>query len=194
MSIGQAYKQVLTSREQKALVTGCALLIDQTFDDLALLLLKGHAAMKDTSIIFHLPRRYLLRYDILFIKQFLTCIITVSWKLAQPEHHPLSSVAEELAAYAIINQSRVPIEDKLGTEVADQAFERFQEVYFEDRDFEMLFDDSTDGLDQVPEVATALGFESLAFEDWFKPFSDEPSRIAHPYIAQELGSDGRRKK
>jgi hypothetical protein len=27
-----------------------------------------------------------------------------------------------------------------------------------------------------------FGIASLAFNDWFKPFTDEPWRIAHPYV------------
>jgi hypothetical protein len=89
MSIGQAYTHVLSSCEQKALATGCSNVIDQTFDDFALMLMKGQEAIDDTTLILHLPRRYILKYDTWFVKQFLICILTVAWKLAQPKHHPL---------------------------------------------------------------------------------------------------------
>jgi len=48
-------------------------------------------------------------------------------------------------------------------------------------DFGFLFDNAYDGIDES-EAAQELGMSSLAFNDWFKPFSDEPSRIAHPYV------------
>ena len=37
--------------------------------------------------------------------------MTVAWKLGQPKHIPLSSVAEELAAWAIINQAKAFTEE-----------------------------------------------------------------------------------
>jgi len=48
-------------------------------------------------------------------------------------------------------------------------------------DFAILFEDRYDGLDET-EIAQVLGMSSLAFGDWFLPFSEEPSRVAHPYV------------
>jgi hypothetical protein len=129
----------------------------------------------------HLPSRYLHGYTLLFYKQFAVCIITVAWKLAQPKHIPLSSVAEELAAWAIINQAKALTEEDEDGEAIEKVLEKFIDVYFEDLDFEFLFDNAYDGIDES-EAVQELGMSSLAFNDWFKPFSDEPSRIAHPYV------------
>jgi len=181
LPIGQAYQHLLTRRELRALAAGCDLLIDQMLDDLANVLYGGQEDIADTTLALHLPHRYLPRYSPLFLKQFSVCIITVAWKLAQPEHHPLSSVAEELAAWAIINQSRVPIELDDDTEAAEQAFDRFIKGYFEDTDFLFLFEDEFDGID-ADMAGQLVGMSSLAFEDWFRPISSEPSRIAHPYV------------
>ena len=183
LPIGQAYQHLLTRRELKALANGCDLLIDQVLDDLANILSGGQEDIADTTLALHLPHRYLPRYSPLFLKQFSVCIITVAWKLAQPEHHPLSSVAEELAAWAIINQSRVPIELDGDTEAAEQAFDRFIKGYFEDTDFLFLFEDEFDGID-ADMAGQLVGMSSLAFEDWFQPISSEPSRIAHPYVLE----------
>jgi hypothetical protein len=180
MTIGQAYALYLTRCEREALATGCDLLIDQAFDDLDNILHMGQENIADTTLALYLPPRYLPKYTPHFLKQFLVCIITVAWKLAQPEHHPLSSVAEELAAFALIQHSRVPIELEKGWDAAERAFARFIDGYFEDTDFLFLFNDELDGIDTSP-VGQMVGILSLAFEDWFRPFSSEPSRIAHPY-------------
>jgi hypothetical protein len=117
------------------------------------------------------------------------CLITVAWKLAQPEHLPLSSLAEELAAYAIIREAMARLEmeeeedaeEKGAQEETQEPFDAFLDAYFEDTDFAILFEDRYDGIDET-EVAQVLGMSSLAFDDWFLPFSEEPSRVAHPYV------------
>ena len=57
----------------------------------------------------------------------------------------------------------------------------FIDVYFEDLEFQFLFENVYDGLDK-DEVGEVIGMTSLSFEDWFQPFSDKPSRIAHLYV------------
>lgn len=93
----------------------------------------------------------------------------------------LSSLAEELAAWAIINQAKSVVEEDEGEAAEENAFDIFIDGYFEDTDFLYLFDATYDGIDEA-EVAQVLGMSSLAFHDWFLPFSDEPSRMAHPYV------------
>ena len=209
MSIGEAYSHVLTKHEQQALRIGCDVLIDSVFDDLKIA--ENPKDVADTVFSIHLPGRYLYKYTPLFLRQFAVCIITVAWKLAQPDHMPLSSIAEELAAWAIINQAKTIIkadlyideteeerategeedleeelddedlEEEEREEEPDDPFETFIAEYFEDLDFQFLFEDAYDGIDEAPE-SQIMGISSLAFDDWFRPFSDEPSRIAHPYV------------
>lgn len=118
----------------------------------------------------------------LFLRQFAVCIITVAWNLAQPLHLPLASVAEELAARAIIEQAKSVLE--IAESNVDEAFETFINGYFEDIDFEYLFEDEYDGIDET-HLAQVMGISSLKFADWFKPFSDDPSRTPHPYVTEE---------
>ena len=126
----------------------------------------------------------------LFYKQFAVCLITVAWKLAQPEHLPLSSLAEELAAHAIIREAMARLEMEEEEEGAEEKgvqeekrepCDAFIDAYFEDTDFEILFEDRYDGIDET-EIAKVLGMSSLAIGDWFLPFSEAPSRVAHPYV------------
>lgn len=180
MSIGQAYSDVLTPRAREALEMGCNWIIDHCFENYNDL--KNPEHFKDTVLGGHLPSRYLHRYTPLFYKQFAVCIITVAWKLAQQKHMPLSSVAEELAALAIINQAKALIEEEEDGQAIEEVLESFMDVYFEDLDFELLFNNKYDGIDES-EVGQSLGMSSLAFNDWFKPFSTKSSRIAHPYVS-----------
>jgi Protein of unknown function (DUF2695) len=170
MSIGQAYTEA------------CDLLIDSVFDDLENV--KDPQDVINTMVGIYLPDRYLHKYTPLFLKKFAVCIITVAWKLAQPKHMPLSSVAEELAARAIIKEAQGLVEERAKKKKAKNAFGAFIDEYFEDTDFEFLFEDAYDGIDET-EVGQMMGMASLAFDDWFTPFSDDPSRIAHPYVLDE---------
>lgn len=180
MSIGQAYSEALTPREQKTLQSACDILIDHALDDL-----KSVADAEDVSqTIFgvYLPQRYLPKYTYLFLKQFTVCIIMVAWKLALSKKVIFSSVAEELAAWAIIQQAELIMEAE-GAEDVKNAFGNFIDVLFEDTSVELLYDDMYDGMDQT-NVGEHLGMTSLYFDDWFKPLSDHPSRIAHPYVVE----------
>ena len=182
MTVGQAYSDVLTQREQQALQKACDLLIDEVFEDLKNI--EDPKDLVDTTLGDCLPERYVYRYTPLFLKQFVVCIITVVWKLAQPEHQPLSSLGEELAAWALVRkaQTLMEMEEEAGGPKTRDPFGRFIDTYFEDLDFEYLFDEAYDGIDKEAELAQVLGMASLSLKDWFKPFSDEPSRIAHPYV------------
>jgi hypothetical protein len=192
MTIGQAYSEALTPREQKALLHACDWLIDHAFEEYKDI--KEPKDVLDSTLGSYLPTRYASRYTPLFYKQFAVCVTTVAWKLAQPTHIPLSSLAEELAARAIIEQARVLLEveadlnedtkEREDEEETEEPFDAFIDLYFEDTDFEFLFEARHDGIDETA-VGAMLGMSSLAFADWFVPFSDEPSRIAHPYVSKE---------
>jgi hypothetical protein len=180
MLIGQAYTDVLTPRAREALEAGCNWIIDHCFENYNDL--NNPEDFEDTILGGHLPSRYLYKYTPLFYKKFAVCVITVAWKLAQPRHMPLSSVAEELAAWAIIKEAQALTEEDEDGEAIKEILEKFIDVYFEDLNFQFLFDNAYDGIDKI-EAGEMLDMTSLAFEDWFKPFSDKPYRIAHPYVA-----------
>lgn len=180
MSIGQAYSDSLSMQEQEALQASCDILIDSIFSEISDV--ETPEDIVNTIIGGYLPERYTYKYTPLFLRQFAVCIITVAWKLAQPQRIPLSCVAEELAVWTMIKIAKGVLEDTEGYEGGiDNAFFEFIGEYFEDTDFEYLYDDAYDGIDET-EVGQSLGMSSLAFSDWLKPFSDEPSRTPHPYV------------
>jgi hypothetical protein len=181
MLMGQAYTGVLTPHEQQALQASCDILIDSLFD--ALQNVKKPQDVAHTMVGLYLPERYLYKYTPYFLRKFAVCLITVAWKLAQPRHIPLSSLAEELAAWVIIQEAQRQLEDETDAE-AENAFDAFIDTYFEDTDFEFLYDDRYDGIEET-ELAQILGISPLAFQDWFTPFSDEPFRTPHPYVIED---------
>src|SRR5258708_7063999 len=146
MTIGQAYSEVLTPREQQALLQACDWLIDHAFNEFASI--NEPKDVLETVLGSHLPERYTYRYTPLFYKKFAVCLMTVAWKLAQPEHLPLSSLAEELAAHAIIREAIARLEmeaeedaeEKGDQEQTHEPLDAFIEAYFEDMDFELLFE------------------------------------------------------
>lgn len=180
MLMGKAYKKVLTSHERQALQTSCDILIDSIFDDLQDV--KKPEDVADTILGMYLPERYLYKYTPIFLKKFGVCLITVAWKLAQPKRLALSSLAEELAAWIIIQEAKRELEDESDVKVKN-PFDAFIDDFFEDTDFEFLYEDRYDGIEET-ELAQVMGISSLAFKDWFVPFSDEPSRTPHPYVVE----------
>ncbi len=179
MLIRQAYSHILTPLERQALQHECDWLIDNAFDGLATL--ESPQDVVHTMLATHLPERYTYKYTLHFLRKFTVCLITFAWKLAQSDHMPLSSLAEESAAWAIIEEAKKLLEEKSDEDEAEKNFDDFIDVYFEDTDFLHLVENANDGIEET-QLAQVMGISSLAFQDWFLPFSDEPSRITHPYV------------
>jgi hypothetical protein len=91
--------------------------------------------------------------------------------LAQPERWPLSSVAEELAAQALLAEAEqflaVEREEAEAEEEGEKRDFPPDEWAFA-KEHQGFFDDSYDGVDAGP-VGRMLHMASLAFEDRFKP-------------------------
>ncbi|GCF07319.1 hypothetical protein [Dictyobacter arantiisoli] len=179
MSIGQAYTDILSETEKKSLDMACDLLIDHAFEDLEQL--KDTKDAADTWLGIYLPQRYIYKYTPLFFKKFTVCLITVAWKLAQAEQIPLASLAEELAAWTLVREAQRLLQDELEEATDKDNLEQFIDVFFEDLDFEYLFDNAFDGIEET-QGGQQMNITSLAFDNWFKPFLDEPYRKVHPYV------------
>ncbi len=180
MGMGQAYPDdVLPPSHRQALAEASDLLIDQGFDDVSAIA-DGDWPLADSTLGAHLPRRFALDYTPLFARQFFICLVTVAWKLAQPHFTPLTCVAEELAAWALINEA-VAILEEQGEEA---NFDLFIDDLYEDTDFLILFDPKLDGLDSS-EVGAYLGMGYLDFKDWFTPFGSGDRGAVHPYVQDD---------
>jgi hypothetical protein len=173
MTVGSASEELLPPNHWAALYDAATMLTDQFFDDVAGLLADGDFAQ--SAMAGYLPAKYLLRYNVLFAKQFLACLLTVAWKLRAPDYYPLACVAEELALHAIIECAEALLE----SEGLQADFTEFEDEAFEDADVEQLFDPALDGIENS-ELGQKLGMAHLRFEDWFRPFRGEDP--VHPYV------------
>jgi len=170
----------LPKDHEQALRFATDLLVDDFFVDIRLLLDdQADAPFAGMSMADYLPPKYLSRYTPQFAKRFLTCLLTVAWKLWAPGIHHLACVGEELALAAIIDRARYVLED----EGIEPDFSGLAECAFEDKDFEWLFEPELDGIEDTS-MGRMLAIANLHFDEWFKPFRE--TNPVHPYVAGSL--------
>ncbi len=64
----------------------------------------------------------------------------------------------------------------------------FEDSFFEDLDFEYLYDDAYDGI-ETADVAAVMGITNLAFGEWFEPFAgaeESDFTKVHPYTGRPM--------
>ncbi|HEV8191410.1 MAG TPA: hypothetical protein VGP82_07975 [Ktedonobacterales bacterium] len=185
MEFGRAYADELPDSHRRALLEAARELIDTTIDDLASSDDPEWSA--DNWLVgTMLPSRYKLKYDGAFARRFLACLMTVIWKLGQPAVIHPSCVAEELAADVLIREA----EAILDQQSVKAHFDDLYDAFFEDLDFEYLYDDAYDGIEKA-DIAETMGITNLAFADWFKRFG-RPDTFSytevHPYAQDDGGT------
>ena len=188
MELGQAYADALPVSHRRALGEAADVLIDTTIDDLSASDDPGWCA--DNWLIgTMLPPRYRLKYTGGFARRFFACLITAVWKLGQREAIRPSCVAEELAVHILLEEAEALSQNRgIVVDFAD-----FRDAFFEDLDFEFLYDDAYDGIEKA-DVAEGMGITHLAFPEWFERFGP-PERSdyteVHPYARGDssLGAD-----
>jgi hypothetical protein len=173
MAIGAPVDELLTPSQVAGVFGALDALIDEWFSDVADLL--NGAAVADLSMVAYLPRPYMSRYTPLFAEQFLTCFLTVAWKLHAPGDYRLACVAEEIALAAVI--------ERAGREAASEedadAIDGIGDALFADTDLALLFDPKYDGIEETA-ASERLAIAHLRFADWFTPF--RPEDPVHPYV------------
>ena len=186
MELAQAYEEDLPPNHRRALTEAAQVLIDTTIDDSSRS--SGPTWSNDNWLIgTMLPPRYQPRYTAQFARKFFVCLVTVIWKLGQREPMRPSCVAEELAAHVLIEEAEGFLEE----DGVEADFGDFKETFFEDLDFELLYDEAYDGI-ETADIAGEMGITYLAFGDWFKRFgSPEMSSYTevHPLARDDIGSD-----
>ena len=97
--IANSWDACLPERHREALHDALDLLVDDFLED---------PDYDQPLFITALPSKYLLQYDGGFRRKFLVILLTVGYKLAQPEPPvPLfSCTAEELGLYVLIEEAR----------------------------------------------------------------------------------------
>lgn len=143
------------------------MLIDEFLEDLVDL---GREPLDlDNSFIgMYLPDQFRARYNGLFVKKLLVCLITVVWKLDQPGQWPLACTGEQLALRALIERAEMHLEH----EGREADFGDFIELAFQDTDLDMLFNPAFDGIEDS-DIADYLGARTLHPDRWFEHFYSE---------------------
>ncbi len=184
MPIGaQSYESDEVSGEDyRALLDASVVLADLYFDELSRI--SRNQDIEDSVFADDLPRTFLPRYTVGFVRRYFACFLTVAWKLRAPGVHRLACVAEELALSAMVRFAEgLPAADG---SIAERNFSGFEAIAFEDLDFERLFESRLVDL----EGSAAEGLANLRFKDWFEPFRDEDP--VHPYV-EDAPETGRRR-
>ncbi len=179
MEFGQAYKEDLPESHRRALLEAANDLINTTIRDLGASE-EIHWTNDNWLLGMLLPPRYTPYYTGEFARKFFMCLVTVVWKLGQAEIIQPSCVAEELATHVLIQEAAAYLEGH----GIQPDFTAFYDAYFEDTDFEFLYENKHDGIEQS-DIAETMGFANLAFTDWFNRFAppntDGYTQV-HPYI------------
>ncbi|MFE5973623.1 hypothetical protein ACFQ64_15855 [Streptomyces sp. NPDC056460] len=169
-----------------ALVYAAEVLIDELYDDVQTLADEETNVAECRAELWHLaelPPRYGLAYDELFARRFLVTAIALTTRFTDGSFRELGCLAEELVLKLLLQQahSTLDLYGLLGDDVAE-ALGRFADEVYEDTDFEWLYDDARDGVDEDPALAGA-GITPTAIGTWFTPFDDD--RYVHPYAVDE---------
>lgn len=143
-----------------------AIVLDQCLQDLVEVEARGDRVTD--GFLFscgYLPRSQAYRYDSQFLKCFARAIAIAGWKLEHLMIPEVGSVAEGLAACALLREAELFAHDqKLALDL-----EPLRYLLFAGTSILTLFDLSSDGIHaNEGECST-----SLAFEHWFTPFHDE---------------------
>ncbi|TXS19603.1 hypothetical protein EAO71_33870 [Streptomyces sp. ms191] len=169
-----------------AIVHAAELLVDELFDDVQVLAEEDANAAACEGHLWHLgdlPPRYALQYDERFARRFLVTAVALTTRFTDGGFRRLGCVAEQLVLKLLLEQAHITLDlyDLLDDGVV-AALEVFAAGVYEDRDFEWLYDDSMDGIDEDP-AAESLGITPMAFGTWFMPFHED--RYVHPYAADD---------
>jgi|GEM_PF-2567243 hypothetical protein len=135
-----AYRKTLNATAAKALNTASIIAVDQIFQDIDLLNEPGNTFENGFLGTFY-PHARLPRYTSSVVRKLYLCIVLVGWQLAQHERIQHACVAEELAGHILIEEAKVQLE----IEGNHADYSSFEDEFFEDLDFEMLFDPAYDG-------------------------------------------------
>jgi hypothetical protein len=164
-----------------ALMAAAEEIIDRCVDDLQVVEFDDDGRLvdldeaEDTFVFEAFPPRYRGVYDERFFRKVLVTSVKVAQDLADPHGGPAACTAEEIIRRAIgtVAEQWWEITD-LGRAVLHP-----DEVLLEDIDFEFLYEDAFDGLEDSPADQASMNVEVPSIQDWFTPFNDD--RVVHPY-------------
>jgi hypothetical protein len=126
------------------------------------------------------PLRHRYAYTIAFFHNILVTAVKVAYDLANPWGESAACTAEEIIRKAI-GDLALALCELAGLE---QPWLHPDEYFLEDLDFEALYEQDMDGIEDDPGLQARTGIEVSRVEHWFSPFND--TRIVHPYVETAL--------
>jgi hypothetical protein len=167
---------VLPKIKREALHAAVAILLDNGFEALA-----SHGDLSDSTLVWYLPPRLEPQYHEGLYRSMLVAVANIGGQLATTDAPILRCLADEMALHVIIKQAGAWLETH---GERDEGWGDYEDLVFEDVDFELLYDPAWDGIeDPDSDVARQEGMANLHPKDWFKPF--RPDEPVHPYYADE---------
>lgn len=125
----------------------------------------------------YLPRSQAYRYDPAFLRGFARALAVVAWKLDHQLIPSIGSVAEGLAAHALLREMELFAEEHgLGLDLGPVWY-----LLFAGTSILTLFDPAGDGGTAIDGNLTS----SLRYDDWFIPFNGEMAYLSFPILIEE---------
>lgn len=163
-----------------ALIVAATDIVDWCIDDIEMVMFdENDQADEDSteeSFVFDVfPDRCRRSYGQEFFRKVLVTSVKVATDLADPHGGPAACTAEEIIRHAVGSLAMSLCEEAgLG-----QPWLHPDEYLLEDAEFELLYREDMDGLEDDPGAQRALGVDLPPVQDWFAPFN--PDRAVHPY-------------
>jgi hypothetical protein len=126
------------------------------------------------------PLRHRYAYNVAFFDNVLVTAVKVAYDLANPWGESAACTAEEITRKAI-GDLALALCELAGLE---QPWLHPDEYLLEDLDFEALYEQDMDGIEDDPGLQARIGIGVSPVEQWFSPFND--TRIVHPYVETAL--------
>lgn len=162
-----------------ALLVAALDIVDRCMDDLQLLEFENGFPNPDDAeesfVYERFPVRHRGAYDEQLFRKILVTAVKVAGDLAGPDAGNASCTAEEIIRHAI-GQDAMDLCEEAGLA---RPWADPDEYLLEDTDFEFLYREDMDGVEDDPGTQAALGIEVSPVGNWFTPFND--GRYVHPY-------------
>lgn len=131
---------------------------------------------EDRFLSEHFPPRFAQHYARGFLAKVLVTAVKVAQDLADPNGDAAACTAEELIRNAICELAAI------AWDLAELSppWMSPTEYLLEDTDFDYLFQEDMDGIEEDPARQQALTLEAPPIADWFTPFNEH--RIVHPWV------------
>lgn len=154
--------------------------IDQCISDLQEIRFDDHGLpdldrAEESFVYEEFPRRHRRAYNEWFFRKVLVTAVKVAQDLADPNGREAACTAEEIIRHVI---------GRIATSLCELAElvepdANLDDALLEDLDFEDLFDEEMDGIEDDPARQATMGIYVPGVADWFSPFNDYS--VVHPY-------------